>query len=150
MGDFHDEKAAAGILQNQLAATLPKDSILLNSIFSMLDKPDSSIQSLRDKSLLEVLRNPKSGEELLLAIKDCSKDLSSTSTCEAEIAASTIVYYAALAGLLIYYDKKITRYSYEELAESFALLTEKKWITGELVELFSDARGICDSKRKKK
>jgi len=150
MIDFHNEKGAAGLLRNRLASTLPKDSILLNSILTMLDQPDSNIQSLAGKSLLEVLMNPKSEAGLLQAIKDYSKNLSCSSTCEAEMAAATIIYYAALASLLIFHEKKVTQYSYEALDESFALLMEKKWITEELVELFSSARRICESKREEK
>ena len=133
MDDFHNEKAAASLLQNQLTSSLPKDSLLLAG-----------------KSLLDVLLNPKSEAGLLQAIKDYSKNLSCSSTCEAEIAAATIIYYAALASLLIYHEKKITQYSYEALAESFALLMEKKWIAEELAELFSHARRICKSKREEK
>jgi hypothetical protein len=150
MGDFHDEKAAAGLLQNQLSKTLPKDSLLLSSILKMLDQPGSNTKSLAGKSLLEVLLNPKSDADLLQAIKDNSKNLSRNSASEAEMAAATIIYYAALAGLLIYHEKKITQYSYDALAESFALLMEKKWIAGELAELFSHARRICESKREEK
>jgi len=150
MGDFHNEKATAGLLRNRLASTLPKDSILLNSILTMLDQPGSNIQSLAGKSLVEILLDPKSEAGLLQAIKDYSKNLSCSSTCEAEMAAATIIYYAALASLLIYHEKKITQYSYEALAESFALLMEKKWIAEELVELFSSARRICESKREEK
>jgi len=150
MDDFHNEKAAAGLLQNQLTSSLPKDSLLLNSILMMLDQPGSDIQSLAGKSLLEVLLNPKSDAGLLRVIKDYSKSLSRSSTCEVEMAVATIIYYAALASLLIYHEKKITQYSYESLDESFALLMEKKWMAEELVELFSRARRICESKREKK
>jgi len=150
MDDFHNEKAAASLLQNQLTSSLPKDSLLLNSILMMLDQPGSDIQSLAGKSLLEVLLNPKSDAGLLRVIKDYSKSLSRSSTCEVEMAVATIIYYAALASLLIYHEKKITQYSYEALAESFALLMEKKWMAEELVELFSRARRICESKREKK
>ena len=150
MDDFHNEKATAGLLRNRLTSTLPKDSILLNSILMMLDQPGIGIRSLAGKSLLEVLLNPKSEAGLLQAIKDYSKNMSCSSTSEAETATATIIYYAALANLLIYHEKKITQYSYESLAESFALLIEKKWIAEELVELFSGARRICESKREKK
>lgn len=150
MGDFHNEKAAAGLLRNRLAKSLPKDSFLLNSILMMADQPGSDIQSLAGKSLLEVLLNPKSDAIFLQSIKDYSKNLSCSSTSEAETAVATIIYYAALASLLIYHEKKITQYSYEALDESFALLMEKKWIAEELVELFSSARRICESKREKK
>jgi len=150
IGDFHNEKATAGLLRNRLTSTLPKDSLLFNAILMMLDQPGSDIQSLAGKSLLEVLLNPKSEAGLLQSIKNYSKNLSCSSTCEAEMAVATIIYYAALASLLIYHEKKITQYSYEALDESFALLMEKKWIPEELTELFSGARRICESKRDEK
>jgi len=43
------------------------------------------------------------------------------------------------------YTSLITKQSYEKLDESFALLIEKDWIAVELVELFSEARRVCQT-----
>jgi hypothetical protein len=76
-------------------------------------------------------------------IKEASKRLTTTSVSEAELAVVTTIYHAAIASCLVHHAKKITQHSYEKLDESFALLIEKKWMASELVELFSNARGIC-------
>jgi len=145
--DVGDDKAVGDLLRNQLTNTLPKDSFLLDSVLMMMGRLGCDVRPLAGKSLAEVLLNPKSDIGLLQAIKDYSKQLSCTSIREAETAVATTIYYAALASSLIYHDKKITQYSYETLDASFTALIEKKWMTPELVGLFSNARRTCQSKR---
>jgi hypothetical protein len=147
MDDIGNDKAAADLLRNQLTGTLPKDSFLLDSVLTMMGSLGCDVRSLAGKSLGEVLLNPKSDIGLLRAIKDYSKQLSCSSTGEAETAVATTIYYAALASSLIYHDKKITQYSYETLDRSFAMLASKEWMASELVRLFSRARGVCQDKR---
>jgi hypothetical protein len=141
--DMGDDQAAGDLLHNQLTNTLPKDSFLLDS----MGRLGCDVRSLAGKSLAEVLLDPRSDIDLLQAIKAHSKQLSCTSINEAETAVATTIYYAALASSLIYHDKKITQYSYETLDASFTALIEKKWMTPELVGLFSNARRTCQSKR---
>jgi hypothetical protein len=137
----------ADLLREQLACPMPKGSVFCDVMLMMMTQSGGDPRLLAGKSLQEVLLDPQTDIGLLQAIKDCSKRLSCMLDSEAETALATTVYFAALAGALVYHDQKITQSPYEKLNESFALLIEKTWMAGELVELFHEARRICESKR---
>jgi len=145
-----DDKAIADMLRNWLIRSLPRDSSLLDSLLVIMGKMGYGVQSLADKSLGEVLLDPKTDIGLLQAIKTYSKKLSFTVDSEAEKAIAITMYQAAIANSLVHHDKKISQSSYEILDKSFGLLAEKEWMTPELKELFSKARSICQKKRGEK
>ena len=141
-----DNERMASLLQEQLTRPLPRGSLLLDALFMMLDRQGCDTRPLAGRSLAQVLLDPQSEIDLLESVKNCSKELSSALESEAESALATTLYFAALACALVYHHQKITEMSGEKLAESFASLTEKKWIAPDLVELFSRARRICQGK----
>ena len=55
-------------------------------------------------------------------------------------------YFAAIAHALVHYDKKITTYSYKNLYESMAQLTQEEWIAPELSQLLMKAGELCRQK----
>ena len=112
----------------------------------MMDRSGCDTAALGGRSLGEALLNPGSDLGMLRAIKECTKTLSSSLDSKTETALTRTLYFAALAGALVYHDAKITQLSYKRLAESFALLTEKAWMAEELIGLFSAARRICESR----
>lgn len=132
-----DEAALRELLREQLTCTTPKGSLLLDTLVMMIDP-------LHGKTLGEVLLSAESDLDLIHAIKDCSKTLSVTLDSRTETALARTVYFAAIAGALVHHDTKITQNSYETLAESLAMLIEKPWMAPELVELFGQARQICE------
>ena len=125
-----DSRAKANILQKRLGSSFSKD-------FS----PGS------DKSLVHVLLDPESDTVVLQAICDYTGKQSLSIDSEVELAVVFVLYYAAVANLLLFHDQKIDEYSYESLAESFAELLEKKWIPPELNKLFHDAQKICQDRQ---
>ena len=142
-----DDKAIAGMLRNWLIKSLPKDSSLLDSLLVIMGRLGCGMQSLAGKSIGDVLLDPQTDIGLLQAIKIYGKKLSFTVDSEAEKAIAITMYHAAIANSLVHHDKKISQLSYDTLERSFALLVEKKWMTPELKEMFSQARGICRDKR---
>lgn len=145
-GDEH----LAEKLQNQLTQVMRGDSLLFRTASQVSQNEQGAKALLTGRSLQEVLFSPEAGAEQLQILKEASKRLTTTSTSEAERAVATILYHAAIASCLVHHGKKITEHSYDKLDESFALLIEKKWMADELVDLFSQARHICQNKRSKK
>jgi hypothetical protein len=133
----------ASLLQEQLTRPLPHGSLLLDTMFMTLDRQGCDTRELTGRSLGKILLNPHSDIDLLKGIKDCGKKLSCALESEAERTLATTLYFAALASALVYHERKITESAYEKLNESFALLMQKKWMTQELIELFTRARHIC-------
>ena len=142
-----DNEKMTHLLRRQLTCVLPARAVWFDVLVMMMEQQGCDTQPLTDRPLAAVLLGPRSDVGLLQAIKDCSKRLSCTLDSEAESALATTLYFAALASALVYHDEKITQSPYERLDESFALLIEKKWMAKELVELFSEARRMCQSKQ---
>ena len=137
-------------LRNQLMNVIPGDSLLYQSASEILENEPFSVTSLTGRSLQELLFSSESSVEQLQVIKEVGKRMTTTSTSEAERAVATTIYHAAIAGCLVNHNKKISQHSYDKLDESFVLLMGKKWMADELVELFSQARNICQRKQSKK
>lgn len=145
----NDEKIA-DLLRDQFSAQMPKGSFPSDSILMMMGRMGLDVSSLGGKSLGDVLLDRQCDMDLLLAVKDCGKRLSRTLTAEAKKVIATTIYYAAIAGALLYHDKKITGYSYLELGKSLDKLIEKKWMTPELAEMLSLARDVCKDRQEDK
>jgi len=147
--DCADERLASR-LRNQLMEVIPGNSLLFPAASDIPENEQCDVSSLTGQSLQDILLSPKVGIEQLQVVKEAGKRLTVTSTSEAERAVATTIYHAAIARCLVHHSKKISQHPYDKLDESFALLMEKKWMIDELVELFSQARIICRSKRSKK
>lgn len=142
-----DDETLRDLLSELLTGTDPQKSLLRETLAMMVGGSPEGAAALADRPLGEVLLDPHSDMDLLGAIKETSKTLSCTLDSKTETALARTVYFAALASALVHHDTKITQNSYQTLAESLALLMDKRWMVPELVELFSRARRICVSRR---
>jgi hypothetical protein len=150
--DPHDREAnnerMTHLLQEQLACTLPEGSLFCDALLMMMERLGWDLNSLSGQSLGQLLLSAQSDIELLKTIKDSSKTLLRDLDSHTDTALATVTYYAALASVLVHHDQKISQYSFEKLSESFAQLSEKQWMTEELVALYSKAQRICESRCK--
>ena len=142
-----DDADMGSFLHDQLTCALPKGSVFCDVLLTMMAGMGYDTRPLAGRSLGEVLLSPQSDIHLLQAVKDCSKAMSAALDSRYETALATTIYYASLASALVHHDRKITQHPFETLDESFTLLIEKDWMAPELTELFSRARGICQSQR---
>lgn len=149
-GSTSDGGAIAELLRDQFTAQLPKGSFPSDSLLLTMGRMGFDVGCLGGKSLGDVLLDRKCDMDILLAIKDCAKKLSQASISEAKKAIATTIYYAAIAGALLYHDEKITGYTYRRLARSLSKLIDKKWMTAELAQMFEQARNICRRRQKDK
>jgi hypothetical protein len=138
------------MLRRQITKVLTDNELLFQSSAKDSDNERCDLTSLAGRSLLQVLLSPETSIKDLQLIKQGSKHLTITSVLETDLAISTTIYYAAIASCLLLHGKKITQLSYEKLVESFTLLIDKKWMSFELVDLFSQARDVCQKKRVRK
>ncbi|MBN1360520.1 MAG: hypothetical protein JW993_08010 [Sedimentisphaerales bacterium] len=138
-----EDKVLRGLLREQLTCIEPKGSLLRDTLVMMLRDTQSDAAALEGRPLGDILLSPRSDVALLGAIKGCSKTLSSTLDSATETALARTVYFAAIAAALVVHDTKITQSTYAALADSLAVLLEKRWMAPELVALFGQAREIC-------
>ena len=146
----HTGRELAQMLRTKLTEVLPGNVFSSSDSAKGSDNEQFELSSLVGESLLQVFLCPDTSISQLQVIKELSKQMTTKSISEAELAVATTIYYAAIASCLVHHRKKITQHSYEKLYESFALLIEKKWMVPKLIELFSRAQDICINKRVKK
>ena len=144
--DCADEHLAK-TLRCRLTEVMPGNSLFLVTVSKIAA---SDLTAMMGKSLLQALSGRESSVSQLQVVKEASKSLSTAAVSEQERAVATTIYHAAIASCLVHHDKKISQHSYDKLDESFALLTEKKWMARELADLFSEARRVCQTRRSEK
>jgi hypothetical protein len=144
------EERKAELLQDWLAATLPLDAVLLESLPVILQRLCRQLQPNVGKQFRKVLKDPQTDILVIKKIKDYSKKLVVSAKSEAEHDAATVIYFAAIASALLFHNTKITKFSHKTLDESFSKLINEKWINADIAELFSQAQLVCRRKSKMK
>ena len=141
-----EDLTMAGLADKWLASSLGENASLRDPLLQRLSRLSQIEGSFVDKSLFELLLDPRTDVAVLEAIRCYAKELSLSVQTESESIIAITIYYAAAAQLLLSHDKKTSEYSYESLMESFSDLIEKKWMARELGELFCEAQKICQGK----
>ena len=91
----------------------------------------------------ERLLDPGTPVTALRTLKDDSKAMARRDASQADRAAATTVYYAAIASALVFHDHKITGQAYGQLHEGLSTLGAKPWVPAGIKSLFAKAREIC-------
>lgn len=144
------DEQKAEMLQDLLAGVLPPSSTKIASLRKELIKLYSMSGIAKSDPIRDLLQNPKTDIKHLERIKDRTKKLSQSATSEAEHDTANVVYYAAIASGILFHDKKITKFSYKDLIESFSVISEEDWIPDYLIDLFKRACKLCMNKTKTK
>ncbi len=144
--DICEDRTMAGLVGKWLARSLGENASLRDPLLQKLSHLDLDKGSFADKSLLELLLEPKTDISVLEVISRYAKELSLSVQTESENIVAITIYYGAAARLLLSHDKKTGDYSYECLMESFSDLIGKKWMARELKELFCEAEKTCQEK----
>ncbi len=148
--DVDQKEKKAELLHDWLAATLPLDAVLLETLPTILQRLCRQLQPHVGEPFGNLLKEPKTDILVIRKIKDYSKKLVTSAKSEAEHDAATAIYFAAIASALLFHDRKITTFSYKSLDESFSKLINEKWIAKDIAELFSRACRACRQKSKRK
>lgn len=135
-------------LQQHMTCTLPQGSLVCEALLMIMERLGGDLSSAKGQSLGQLLLAGPSDIELIKTIKESSKALLCDLDSRTDAALANVTYHAALASALVHHDEMISQYSFEKLSRSFAQLIGKRWMTKELVDLFTQARGICESRCK--
>jgi len=139
------EENLTKMLRDELAEIMPGSSLLFPAVSEISTSRQSNVALLVGQSLQQLFFDAEATIGQLQLVKEASKRLSGTLASVAQRAVANTIYHAAIARCLTLHNKKITKHSYEKLDESFALLIEKDWMAAELIDLFSDARHVCQN-----
>ena len=140
------EKDRAELLLDILASKLPINPALLESLPDVLRSLSEELQSVSRLPLEKLLQNPKTKTAVLRKIKDFGKELGTSSKDELERDVALAIYYAAIAGALVFHNVKISEYSHKQLEQSFETLSKHPWIPLNLAGLYKKACEYCRKK----
>jgi len=140
-GEIDQQKA--DMLSDRLSDTLPLYYSTNQKPASKLRRMGQTIAALAGEPVGKLLQDPETDIAIIRMTKDYGRKLSASAKSETEHHAANTIYYAAIAHALVYHDLKITKYSYEDLQQSFCQLSKEDWIPRDLRELFAKASEYC-------
>ena len=136
----------ADMLCRSLSQPLPLDKSQIDILPSTLGQLCHSIGLLAGETISELLSNPSTDIAAIRRIKRYSKQVSAQAKSTVENDVAIAIYYAAIAHALVFRDRRITRFSFERLENSFSCLVKKRWISGDLSVLLKAASKYCEEK----
>ena len=138
------DRARGDLLRLRLAGTLPVRAEMAKELPAIVTRLCKELLPLQGKSLGDVLLDRHTPLNVLETIKDFGKKASAQKDRKAEHDVAIAIYYAALAAAVLFYDRKITKWSYGHLAKAFDSLIGKAWMADDLVDLLSKAKEACE------
>ncbi|HET6496043.1 MAG TPA: hypothetical protein VFH61_11855 [Thermoleophilia bacterium] len=140
--DLRPDEAREDLLGRQLRATLPLTQKEADELAVFVGEMRDRLP-LQGRALGEVLLDEETELGILSAIKEHGKVLSQSTDSEAERDVGLTIYFAAIAGAILFHDHRITSYSYAALADAFERLVHKRWMNPKLARHFAKARAKC-------
>jgi len=132
--------------EDTMAESLPENFFDRNELPDHLSTLCDISGISKGETLKTVIKNDTVELGLLIKIKDYFKELSGKSTEETEHQIHNVIYYAIIASALLYHHEKISSYSYEKLAASFARLMKEDWLPDYILKLYQEAEKHCIEK----
>ena len=136
------------LLHDKLDEILPLYPSTKEKLARKLERLRHTIEILAGEPIGKLLQDPKTDITIIKIIKDYGRKLSTQANSEAEHHVSNTIYYAAIAHALVFYNMRITKFSFKDLQLSFCRLSQEKWIPKKLLDLFSEALKYCEVKLK--
>ena len=138
--DATPEVTPGHLLDDLLARRISLDVDCAGSFPNVLGRACDEIVPHADRTLADVLFDPKADVAALMALKDYGKRLVRGAWSDAERAAATALYYGAIAAALVIHGRRITEHPVEKVDSGLAELEAMAWTPPRLVELFAKAR----------
>lgn len=136
------------LLRDRLEGTLPLAPGVRDALPVILGKLQKELLPLRGRSLGDVLLDGETPLAVFRQIKDYARQLADADSNRegAGHQSALIIYYAAIAGALLFHGEKITKFAYARLADSFGACGEQPWMPVTLVRHFAKARKLCQER----
>ena len=145
-GQVDQQRKKTELLHDYLAQTLAVYRYAGKELPTKQSQLRNTINVLSSEPIGKLLQDPNTDIGLIRMIKDYSSSFSKRAQSKTEHQIANTIYYAAIAHALFYYDRRITRYTYENLEKSFTKLVNEKWIPQNIAILFTKAVEICKSR----
>lgn len=141
--DVSQDQMKTEQLREYLAASLPLDAETTQLLPKGLGRLCQELRPFTGMTIGNLLLDKNTDIETIRYIKELGKKQENAASSEAERAAATALYYAAIAHALVYHEQKITEFPYQDLDTWFNSLLMHNWITPGVSELFKQAQAFC-------
>jgi len=131
------------ILREPLPAELPERAA---SFPDRAAKPCSTFRAIAGPTLRELLLDPSTDLAVLRRIKEYAKTLGAKAGSEVGKDAFLTIYFASIAGALVYHRERITEHSEEDLVQFLHFFARAVWMPTALVDLLRKAISTCNEK----
>ncbi len=143
------EQQKAELLSERLSKKFNADAVIVKALLGRAQEDLESLDFIEDKTVLELVLDKRSNRTVLEKVKQYGARLSRAAQSEVEEQTANVIYYAAIAGSVVFLGEKITELSYTDLEKSFRTLSKVSWITQELNRHFSKAASVCQEKARR-
>jgi hypothetical protein len=130
-------------LDRLLAGRLPLPPGAADELAAALGRTREKLLALAGRTVGDLLLDPQTDPAVLRFLKEYGRERASWGETDAECAAGTIVYCAAIAGGLTFHKQKITSFPYAGLAAELAKLLRKECVPAPFTQLFAEAVAVC-------
>jgi hypothetical protein len=131
------------ILESALSENLPIDEHQIAQLPEALGQLCQAMGPLLGDAVGAILKDPSSDLQTIKRVKNHAKQRADAAGCKEEHDAYAAVYYAAIAHGLVFHSRRITRFAYPALAETYGRLGRETWISQDLAALFNQAEAYC-------
>ena len=104
----------------------------------------------KNETLKKFIKNDKVELWLLIEMKAYFKELCSKCSDKTEHEIYNVTCYAVIACALLYHQKRISNYSYKQLANRFSRFLKEEWLPDYILILFKQAQKQAEKKVKKR
>ena len=131
------------LLLDRLAQQIPLEQNLAPMLPKVLAQFCMDMKPFASNSIQVLLSRPNTDLTTLQRLKQYCKGLATGMLSEADRDVVVVLYYAAIAGALVYHEQRITTFSYKHLALSYRSLLKHTWLTSQIRYLFERAHAFC-------
>lgn len=135
----------AALLRDRLVCPLTFEREAIDALPPALGAMCRELAALANRSLGEVLLDSRSELNVLEAVKEYGKRLAARPKDGREHTAALAIYYAAVAGALVFHNRRITRHTCESLSRAFGTLAGRSWVPQDLAALFAEVQRVCQA-----
>ena len=140
-----EDEVKAMLLNDWLSESIPQRQPPCQELPARQPDLTHTMGALTGQPLRTLIEDKSTGTGLLTGIKVHAKELYASAESESQRHVANTIYYAAIASALVLHNRKITSYSYADMAKSFGILSRETWIPNGLRRLFRQACERCQA-----
>lgn len=137
------DQAKLELLLEGLAEKVPLDKDLTQTLSPAFVQLCGVLKPFVGHSYQALLNNPDTDVATFRRIKDLNKASATQAHAQGRREVLAVLYYAAIAGALVYHRQCISSLSFQHLSDRYRTYLEFAWLTPDIRILFEQALACC-------